>query len=76
MAVSAAPSSHSLTREELRDRLKAGGAILVDVRARAAFEEGHLPGAVSLPVAEIAERARQVISDLSREVIVYCGSFT
>lgn len=71
----AAPSRH-LTREEVRSRLRAGGATLVDVRARAGFDEGHLPGAISLPVAEIPGRAREILPGPSQEIIVYCGSFT
>jgi rhodanese-related sulfurtransferase len=71
----AAPSRH-LTRDEVRARLRAGGAILVDVRARAGFDEGHLPDAISLPVAEIPERASEILPDPSQEIIVYCGSST
>jgi rhodanese-related sulfurtransferase len=60
----------------MRARLRAGGTILVDVRAKVGFEEGHIPGAISLPVGEISSRAREVLPERSREIIVYCGSFT
>ena len=76
MSLSAAAPSPHLTRDEVRARLRSGGPILVDVRVRAGFDEGHLPGAISLPVAEIPQRAREILPDPSREIIVYCGSFT
>ena len=44
--------------------------VLVDVRSRAAFEAGHLPGAISLPYAEIdADTAAALPDGL---VVVYC----
>ena len=44
---------------------------LVDVRTPAEFELGHLPGAASIPVSELVDRA----GDLSRarELVLYCS---
>ena len=38
----------------LKSLLEAGGTTLVDVRSPAEFRAGHIPGAVSLPVDELA----------------------
>ena len=49
------------------------GAVLLDVRSPEEYAEGHLPGAINLPVGEL--RAR--VSDLgprSRGVVTYCRS--
>ncbi|WP_239156651.1 rhodanese-like domain-containing protein [Actinocatenispora thailandica] len=52
----------------------AGGAdrfVLVDSRSDAAWAQGHLPGAVHLPTAEIAARASTLIPAGSN-VVTYC----
>jgi rhodanese-related sulfurtransferase/DNA-binding transcriptional ArsR family regulator len=55
--------------DELGARLAAGSVVLLDVRARAEFIAGHLPSAVSVPIADLAER----VSDLPPgEVVAYC----
>lgn len=53
--------------------LVAGGAALVDVRSPGEFAGGHLPGAVNIPVGEIATRAKE-IGATDRPVVVYCRS--
>jgi rhodanese-related sulfurtransferase len=44
---------------------------VVDSRGRAAWDQGHVPGAVHLPTAEIAGRARELL-DPRRPVVTYC----
>ncbi|GAA1642246.1 rhodanese-like domain-containing protein [Catellatospora bangladeshensis] len=53
--------------------LASGGAgfVLVDSRSLEAWEQGHLPGAVHLPTAEIASRAAEVVPAGS-VVVTYC----
>ncbi|MCL2536213.1 MAG: metalloregulator ArsR/SmtB family transcription factor [Nocardiaceae bacterium] len=47
---------------------------VVDVRPREEFEAGHFPGAVSIPLAELPDRYREIPADA--EVVVYCrGEF-
>lgn len=53
------------------DRLLADGAQLVEALPEEEYEEGHLPGAVSLPLKQLtAERA--AVLDRERPVVVYC----
>ena len=49
----------------------APGFVLVDSRSRAAWEQGHIPGAVHLPTAEIADRAAGLL-DPAVPVVTYC----
>ncbi len=52
----------------------AGGApgfVLIDSRSRAAWDQGHIPGAVHLPTAEIATRATAEL-DPAAPVVTYC----
>jgi rhodanese-related sulfurtransferase len=63
----------AIDRSEVQ-RLVAEGAQLVDVLAAAEYAEGHLPGAISVPLKELnAETARRL--DHQRPVIVYCHDY-
>ncbi len=55
---------------ELRRRLRDGSATVIDVRPRDEYEAGHIPGALSIPVAEVKRRLKTIPK--SREVIAYC----
>ena len=60
-----------VTREELARRLAEGDDLIVlDVRPAAEYTAGHLPGAVSIPVGELARRLAELPGD--REVVAYC----
>ncbi len=53
------------------ERLARDGAVtVVDVRPRAEYEAAHIPGALSIPVAELPDRLRELPAD--REVVAYC----
>jgi phage shock protein E len=54
-------------------RLVEKGAVLLDVRSEEEFAEGHLPGAVNIPVFELPGRLEEV-GIHSRHVVVYCAS--
>ncbi len=56
--------------EELRRRLDAGAVTLIDVRPEDEFVAGHIPGALSVPLAELAERLRELPK--RKEIVAYC----
>jgi rhodanese-related sulfurtransferase len=62
--------------QELYRRLGDKSLIIVDVLPREAYMSGHIPGALSLPLAEVDSRAREVIPDRDAEIAVYCASAT
>jgi len=66
----------SVPQEEIVRGLSSGRTpVLLDVRSRAEFTGGHLPGAVWIPVDELPgrlEELRQIGN--GREVVVYCES--
>ena len=66
----------TISRDELRARLRDRSLIILDVLPKEAYAEAHIPGAISLPVAEIETKARQAISNLTQEIVVYCGGPT
>ena len=55
---------------DLRKRLRDGDVTLLDVRPEAEYAAGHIPGAVSIPVAQLKRRLAELPRD--REVIAYC----
>ena len=60
----------TIDRAEVQ-RLVAAGAQLVETLPEEDYRDGHLPGAVSLPLKQLtAARAGEL--DRSRPVIVYC----
>ena len=64
-----------LTKEELAKRLRRKDNLLVlDVRPAQEYAAGHLPGAVSIPVAELKRRLSELPKN--KEIVAYCrGSF-
>jgi hypothetical protein len=48
----------------------AGGAVLVDVRSRVAYVQGHIPGAISIPATELANSLHLLPRD--RKIVTYC----
>jgi rhodanese-related sulfurtransferase len=69
-------SSEEVSWEEVHRRQGEKGLAIVDVLPEASYQSGHIPGALSLPVAELREKSPEILPDRKQEIIVYCGSFT
>ena len=48
--------------------------ILLDVRTKEEFDDGHIEGAILIPDFEIEERAETVLPDKDALILVYCRS--
>lgn len=57
-------------REELLDAVGEGRALVLDVRPAEEYAAGHVPGAVSIPLEELADRLAEIPPDT--EVVAYC----
>jgi len=55
---------------ELQRRIAAGEVVLLDVRPVEEFAAGHLPGALSVPIAELHTRLKALPA--TAEIIAYC----
>jgi rhodanese-related sulfurtransferase/biotin operon repressor len=62
--------TEAVTTEALLRRIRDGAAVVLDVRPAPEYAAGHLPGAVHIPVEELADRLSELPTD--REVIAYC----
>lgn len=59
-----------LSVRELERRLRDGDVTVIDVRPREEYEAGHIPGALSLPIAQL--KRGTLSPPKSREVVAYC----
>ena len=59
-----------VSRTELLVRLRAGAAAVLDVRPEDEFQQGHLPGALNIPLAQLERRLTELPPD--REIVAYC----
>lgn len=55
---------------ELRERLRNGEVVLLDVRPKAEYQAGHLLGAISIPLDELDGRLNEL--PRSRTIVAYC----
>ena len=69
-----ADNAGDISRQELYRRLRDRSLVIVDVLAAEAYNGGHIPGAISLPLAEVDSRACELLPDRDAAIAVYCGS--
>jgi rhodanese-related sulfurtransferase len=63
-----------IDRHDLLRRVRRGEVVLLDVRPREEYEAGHLEGAVSMPIDELARLAKDLPK--KKEIVAYCrGSY-
>jgi ArsR family transcriptional regulator len=63
-------SMEAVTREDLVDRITDGLVMVLDVRPKDEFSEGHLPGARNIPLAELNRRLNELPTNV--EIVAYC----
>jgi hydroxyacylglutathione hydrolase len=61
-----------VTIDALAERLRRKEVTVIDVRGRAEWESGHLPGVANIPVGYLAERIDEIPRD--RPVVMQCQS--
>lgn len=74
MLSEAAANIPFMSLAELKTRTKNGAneLIILDVRERDAYEEGHIPGARLLPRGQLELRVNQDLPDPTRRILSYC----
>lgn len=60
----------AISKDELLRRIEAGTAVVIDARPRVEYRQGHIAGALSIPVDELAQRLKELPED--REIVAYC----
>ncbi|GAA2901634.1 metalloregulator ArsR/SmtB family transcription factor [Streptosporangium fragile] len=65
-----ADDTEEVTREQLLARVAAGDVTVIDVRPAEEYAAGHIPGAISVPLDELAARLAELPADGT--VVAYC----
>ena len=65
----------NITAEEAKKIMDSEeGYIILDVRTREEYDQGHIPGAIVISHEEITEKAEGVLTDKEQLILVYCRS--
>lgn len=59
-----------VSMKELRRRMREGDITVIDVRPEEEYRAGHIPGALTIPVAHLKRRLAEIPK--SRDVVAYC----
>jgi len=62
-----------ISREELKRRLRDPSLTIVDVLPAESYAAAHVPGAVSIPLEQVASLAPELLPDRAADIVVYCG---
>ena len=67
-------AADSIKGSELAARIKNGQPppLILDVRTEEEFAQSHIPGAVNIPVMELAKNGAQLAPYKEKEIVVYC----
>ena len=65
----------NITAEEAKQIMDSEeGYIILDVRTQEEYNQGHIPGAIVISHEEIAEKAKEVLTEKDQLILVYCRS--
>ena len=59
-----------ISMKELQSKIKKDDVTIIDVRPKEEYLNGHLPGAVSIPMTELKSKIKSLSS--GKEIIAYC----
>lgn len=63
-----------ISPKDAKEIMDNGESIVLDVRTIDEYDQGHIEGAVLLPVDEISSKAEEVLKDKKAKILVYCRS--
>ncbi|MDQ3307377.1 MAG: rhodanese-like domain-containing protein [Actinomycetota bacterium] len=63
-----------ITRDELKAAIEASEVTVVDALGGMYYEKEHLPGAIPLVEAEVADRAGVLLPDRHAAIVTYCAN--
>lgn len=71
---SSADAYHKITSEEAKQMMDAGNVTIVDVRTEDEYNQGHVPGAILIPLQTIGDEMPEQLPEKDASLIVYCRS--
>lgn len=67
-------NTKEINYEDLNRKMKQNNTVLLDVRSKQEYEEGHLPQAVHISLYDLAQQIEKKIPNKDTCIIVYCSS--
>jgi rhodanese-related sulfurtransferase len=65
----------SITAEELAEQIQLSQApLILDVRSKEEYAEGHIPGALNIPHDQLGDRLSEIGAAKTDEIVVHCRS--
>ncbi len=64
-------SARRIARDQAMKMVKQKKAVFVDVRSKETYDEGHLPGAINIPLSQFQTRFRDL--PVNKFLITYCA---
>lgn len=61
-----------ITADEAKALMDEGSPTIVDVRTAQEYADGHIPGAINIPVESIGSEKPAELADTDAQLIVYC----
>jgi rhodanese-related sulfurtransferase/DNA-binding transcriptional ArsR family regulator len=63
-------SLEAIRMDELMTRMKSKNVVVLDVRPATEFKDGHIPGAINIPIEELSTRIKKL--QKNKEYVAYC----
>ena len=70
VAQAPAEEARRVTVDELKKMRDSGKAVIYDTRAKSVYDAEHIKGSLSMPYAEVADRAGELPKD--KTIVFYC----
>lgn len=67
-------NNRDISYKDLKSLMKNKYIILIDVRSGQEYEEGHLDGAINIPVYNIEKDIAKYVNSKEDTIILYCSS--
>ena len=69
-----ATTNKDISYKDLKSLMKNKYIVLIDVRSGQEYEEGHLDGAINIPVYNIEKEISKYVRSTEDTIILYCSS--
>ncbi len=65
-------SAPRITMDDFKKLMASDGVVIVDVRGPDQYREGHLPGAISIPLDKLSARTAE-LKGFKKPIVTYCA---